>query len=163
MAEIAASTLDAYLGKSIGQICGNRYTTPHESHCAHFVCHALEIKIGTLCGDMQWKTRHTAATLRVNELYNGLANRGPWDQRPSKSKTQIVFVIRKAYMTHNIMQLVDQKHVGIYLNGAVYNYSNSHHRVVKDESDQAFYKKFDELYAGDDIALYYGARRSFWS
>lgn len=42
------------------------------NHCAHFVSHALGLQLGTLCGDMSWKTRHTGASIRCDELYSHL-------------------------------------------------------------------------------------------
>jgi hypothetical protein len=158
MAAITASILEPYLGKSIAAICSNHYSTPSQNHCAHFVAHALGIKIATLCGDMAWKTRHTGATVRVDELYNGLTYKGPWDQRPGHAVAQLIFVIRKDHVVSNVMQRgVPEKHVGIYLDGAVYNYSNTHHRVVKDDSVDAFHAKFKHEYKGPSVSLFYGA------
>ena len=34
--------------------------------CAHFVSHALGLKIGMLCGDMKYKSRGKGASIRVN-------------------------------------------------------------------------------------------------
>jgi hypothetical protein len=156
MAAITAGTLEAYLGKPIAAICSNHYSTPSENHCAHFVGHALGLKIATLCGDLAWKTRHTGATIRVHELYNRLASKGPWGQRPAKESTQLIFIVSKSSVVSNVMANDPQKHIGIYLGGAIYNYSNTHHKVVKDRSVDAFYKKFDDYYTADDIALFYG-------
>ena len=72
--------LDGYVGQGIGQICGNHFDSPQQNHCAHFVAHALEIQLGMLCGDMEYKTKHTGASIRCDELYNRLAQRGPWDE-----------------------------------------------------------------------------------
>jgi hypothetical protein len=55
-----------------------------------------------------------------------------------------------------MMDDYQQKHVGIYFTGPVYNYSNMHHKVIADASVNAFYKKIDNVYSGDDITLYYG-------
>jgi hypothetical protein len=155
-ATITANALDAYLGKPIAAICSNHYSTPSQSHCAHFVGHVLGLKLGMLCGDMAWKTRHTGATIRVDELYNGLATRGPWTEHPGHTSTQLLFVIRKAFVPANHMEDKPQKHVGICVGDVVYNYSNTHHKVVKDPSVDAFFEKFKQTYAGTDLSLYYG-------
>ena len=56
---IALSDLQGNVGKSIGQICNNGFNSPSQNHCAHFVSHVLGIQLGTLCGDMAFKTRKT--------------------------------------------------------------------------------------------------------
>jgi len=38
--------LDAYVGKSIAQICPNGFAALDRNHCAHFVAHALGYDFG---------------------------------------------------------------------------------------------------------------------
>jgi hypothetical protein len=63
---ITAADLEAFVGQSIGQICTNGFAAASQNHCAHFVSHALGIKLGMLCGDMAFKTRHTGASIRCD-------------------------------------------------------------------------------------------------
>lgn len=149
--------LNAYVGKPISEICDKGYHPDSENHCAHFVSHALGIQIGTLCGDMNYATRHSGATLRVNELYNGLSSRGPWETRSSAATGLLIFVTdADRNMRNRLMGQNPQKHVGIWLMGSIWNYSNSHHAVVRDVSVETFHAKFKRTYHGKSISLYYG-------
>jgi hypothetical protein len=154
--DISLKDLQSYLGKSIGQICSNKYTTTSQSHCAHAVSHILDIKLATLCGDMLYKTRRTGATIRCDELYNGLSRRGPWDQRPTPENGLLIFCISASKFIGGEMINVRQKHVGIYHSGKVFNYSNAHQKVVVDHSVDTFFKKLDSIYDDNDISLFYG-------
>lgn len=96
--------LKGYVGKSVESFCPfgfGRIGNDGENHCAHFVSHALNIHVGTLCtGLLPWKVgvndqkfRRSAsgnraagmfatdegrlsdfkgATVRVNDLYNSI-------------------------------------------------------------------------------------------
>ncbi len=154
--EISLKDLLGYVGKSIGRICDNRFTSTAQSHCAHVVSHILDIQIATLCGDMYYKTRRTGATIRCDELYNGLFRRGPWGQRPTPENGLLIFCISASKFIGGKMINVRQKHVGVYHSGNVFNYSNAQQKVVADHSVDAFFKKLDSVYDGDDISLFYG-------
>lgn len=154
---IAKTDLDAWVGKPIGDLCQNNFTTPKENHCAHFVSHALGIRLATLCGDMKWATRRTGGSIRCNELYNALQWTGPWDERPIHlTDGMLIFVISARNMPKNVMQEVSQKHVGIHFAGHVYHFSNSKHKVVTDPTVGTFHNKFMHRYRGGDISLYFG-------
>ncbi len=153
---ITQAQLQGYVGKSIADICTTGLTSPTQNHCAHFVSHALGIQLGMLCGDMAYKTRHTGASIRCDELYNRLAQTGPWDERPAASDGLLIFVLSASHVINGTMMNVPQKHVGIYCYGQVYNFSNTQHKVVADPSVEVFHKKFKLTYAGNDISLFYG-------
>jgi hypothetical protein len=154
--EISLKDLQGYVGKSIGQICSNGYTTTSQFHCAHVVSHILDIRLATLCGDMYYNTRQTGATIRCDELYNGLLRKGPWDQRPTPENGLLIFCISASKFIGGRMISVREKHVGIYHSGLVFNYSNAHQKIVADRSVEAFFKKLDAAYDGDDISLFFG-------
>jgi hypothetical protein len=154
--DVSLSDLQGYVGKSIGQICNNRFTTTSQSHCAHVVSHILDIHIATLCGDMTYDTRRTGATIRCDELYNGLVRKGPWDQKPTPCNGLLIFCISARNFVGGQMMNVRQKHVGIHHSGIVLNYSNAHQKVVVDHSVEAFLKKLDAIYDANDISLFYG-------
>jgi hypothetical protein len=150
------STLEGYIGQSINQICSTNFTSPTENHCAHFVCHVLNIQYGLVCGSMTSRaTRGQGATIRVNELYNNLQYTGPWASRPADVHGLLVFVLRAAHMTTNVMPAVPQKHVGIMFKSNVYHYSNSADIVVRESVDD-FHTRFKNAYSGGDISLFYG-------
>jgi hypothetical protein len=154
--KLVTATLDNFVGKSIGEICSNHFTDAHQNHCAHFVSHALGLKLGMLCGDVKFTTKHTGASIRCDELYNGLLNKGPWKDRPPGAGAVLIFVVSARNIRNGQMIATPQKHVGIFFHGAVYNFSNTHHKVVRDASVDAFHIKFKHLYHGGDISLYYG-------
>jgi hypothetical protein len=153
---ITLAQLDNYVGKRIADICGNGYSTPTQNHCAHFVSHALGLKLGVLCGDMAFKTRRTGASMRVDDLYNLLPFKGRWGERPAPANGVLIFVTSETNVVNGRMKNMPQKHVGIHFAGRVYNFSNTLHRVVMDPSVEHFHRKFSHTYAGGNIALYYG-------
>lgn len=153
---ITQEQLQAYVGKSIADICANAFAAPTQNHCAHFVSHALSLQLGMLCGDMAFKTRKTGASIRCDELYNKLSKTGPWEDKTMATDGVLIFVLSARNVINGVMMNVPQKHVGIYGGGKVYNFSNSQHKVVADPSVDAFHKKFKLTYAGNDISLFYG-------
>ena len=120
MKAVSPAILDARVGQSMSTICENHYDTVDQNHCAHFVSHMLGLKLGTLCGDMEWSTRGTGASVRCNELYNLLLKRGPWKEAPSPSEGLLVFVTSASNVKNNVMSAAPKKHVGIVSGGAVY-------------------------------------------
>jgi hypothetical protein len=153
---ITAAQLEAFVGQGIGDICSNDFSSTAQNHCAHFVSHALAIQLGMLCGDMAFKTRHTGASIRCDELYNGLKTKGPWSDKPAAADGLLIFVLASTNVVGGVMQNVPQKHVGIHFSGKVYNFSNGRHQVVSDPTVAVFHSKFKSIYAGD-VALFYGA------
>lgn len=153
---VSLSSLMDYVGKPISDICSNGFISGSQNHCAHFVSHALDIQIGMLCGDMTFETRKTGASIRCDELYNGLANTGPWDDRPELEDGLLIFVLSAHNIVNGRMLNVPQKHVGIHFRDQVFNFSNGQHKVVVDTSVETFHKKFKHSYAGNDISLFYG-------
>jgi hypothetical protein len=71
---ISHHQLAGYLGKSIGDICQNGYTSVHENHCAHFVSHVLGYRFGATC-QMMGNGKGDPATLRVHELFSRCGRR----------------------------------------------------------------------------------------
>ncbi len=41
--------LSSTLGKTISDFCENKFTNPADNHCAHYVCHVLEVTSGYTC------------------------------------------------------------------------------------------------------------------
>lgn len=153
---ITQADLQGYVGKTIADLCSNNYSPADANHCAHFVSHVLGLTLGTLCGDLAYKTRRTGASIRCNELYNNLQTRGPWAEKPTASDGILIFVLSSNHVTNNQMGSVPQKHVGIHFGGKVYHYSNSQDKVVCDPTVEAFHNKFKSAYGGNSISLYYG-------
>ena len=145
--------LDEYLGKPIGEICPNGYASEHDNHCAHFVAHALGYHFGVTCQLMGTGTA-SGATLRVQELFPKCAKVGVWSLRPASLATCLVFITRAANVNlgAKTMANVPKKHVGIFLNGSIWHYSNSQQKVVKETPAQ-----FARHYPSPDNALFFGS------
>lgn len=153
---ISLNELQAYVGKPIGEVCKNGFSSPSQNHCAHFVSHALGIQLGMLCGDMAYKTRKSGASIRCDELYNRLSSTGPWASKPSQCDGLLIFVTSAKNVTNEIMTNSPQKHVGVHFGGTVFNFSNSQHKVIVDSTVEAFHAKFRSSYSGGDVSLYFG-------
>jgi hypothetical protein len=153
--KLTQSALDALVGKNIVTICPHKYVG--KNNCAHFVAHVLGLQDGVLCNLKTTKEKDRVA-IRVNEIYNSLADTGLWTQKPHIREDQnlLIFVTSAKHIDANDrMNDHPQKHVGIYVGDKVYNYSNGHHRVVR-ETVEHFFQKCDAAYDGEDITLYYG-------
>ncbi|MCL2076701.1 MAG: hypothetical protein FWH15_09775 [Betaproteobacteria bacterium] len=152
----ALASLEGYVGKSIGDICGNKYISA-QSHCAHFVGHALGIQLGLICGDMAYKTRKTGASIRVDEIYNQLASRGKWEDKPASGDGLLIFVISATEVRNGVMTDFSQKHVGIHFGGKVFHYSNGQKKVVVESSVDVFHNTFKRTYSrSKDVSLFFG-------
>jgi hypothetical protein len=150
---ITQTQLTGYLGKSIGDICQNAYTSQHDNHCAHFVAHVLGYHFGVTC-QMMGKGNAPAATLRVQELFPKCPSVGAWSLRPASLKTCLVFITRAANvnLSTKAMANVPRKHVGIFADGFVWHYSNSQQKVVKQTPSQ-----FKLHYPSPDNAMFFGS------
>src|SRR5215207_7773780 len=60
--------LSETLNKTIADFCQNRFTGTAENHCAHFVCHVLELNSGYDC-KMHKNGSHPGSCLRVQALF----------------------------------------------------------------------------------------------
>ena len=156
--------LDQYFGKGPDFFCDTGLTTANQNHCAHFVCHALNLRVGRpLCGDLKYATRGRGVTMRVNDVFNYCTVKGSFgnDRKipPPMAGFAAFFVV--ATLTDNITAAGDQitmhdnphKHVGIYLKGEVWNFSNSHHQVVRDKL-HAFFSRMHHAYGTHTTFLY---------
>jgi hypothetical protein len=153
---VTKAILDGYVGQGIGDICGNHFDSPEQNHCAHFVSHALEIQLGTLCGDMAYATRHTGATIRCDELYNRLPRRGDWANAPAATDGCLLFVTLTSNMVGTQMGNAPRKHVGIVFGGCVYNFGNSGHAVRREPTVDAFKSRMGHAYGGmDQVSFFY--------
>jgi hypothetical protein len=150
---ITQQQLDGYLGKSIAAICQNDYASPHDNHCAHFVSHVLGYKHGVTC-HMMGSGQGPAAALRVQEIFPKCKAVGVWSLRPSSLSTCLVFITRASNvnLAGKVMANVPRKHIGIYLGGFIWHYSNSRQQVVKQTPTQ-----FKLHYPSPDNAMFYGS------
>jgi hypothetical protein len=152
-AVITQQLLDGYLGKAIGAICQNGYNSNHDNHCAHFVSHVLGYKFGTTC-QLMGTGNGPAANLRVQEVFPKCPAAGVWSLRPATLSPCLVFITRASNvnLATKVMANVPRKHIGIYLNGFIWHYSNRLHKVIKETPSQ-----FKLHYAPPDNAMFYGS------
>ena len=144
--------LNAYLGKSITDICQNGYTSVHDNHCAHFVAHVLGYRFGATC-QLMGNGKGPAATLRVQELFARCHSAGAWSLRPASLKACLVFITRAANvnLVNRTMVNVPRKHVGLFLDGHIWHYSNSQQKVVRQLPAE-----FAQHYPSPDNAMFFG-------
>jgi hypothetical protein len=150
---ITQQQLDTYLGKSIGAICQNGYTTNADHHSAHFVSHLLGYQFGVTC-QMMGDGRGPGATFRVRELFSRCKSVGVWSLRPASLSTCLVFMTRASNVNLGArnMSNAPRKHVGIYMNGFIWHYSGTRQQVIKETPSQ-----FKQHYPSPDNAMFYGS------
>ncbi|WAD28840.1 hypothetical protein OS670_21350 (plasmid) [Pseudomonadaceae bacterium T75] len=141
------------LGKSITDFCQNGFSDPDDNHCAHFVCHVLSLDVGYSCRTHTGGKRPSAC-IRVQELFSVCPQVGNWGDTPQG--TCLVFVTDRANvdLADHVMRNVPKKHVGIFSDGVIYNYSNKQDIVVR-QPPEAFLERFKNTYGGNQ-ALYFG-------
>lgn len=159
--DVTRAQLDAMVGRTIGDFC-SVLTAADLNHCAHFVSHALDVTTGMRCGNMQWATRGTGVSIRVDEVFNHCTDRGPWASLPTGYNACLIFVTMAGNVTTPpgglpTMGTQPRKHIGIHRGGDVWHYSNGQDRVIR-ETVAEFETRFRGAY-GTGIALFYGYRQ----
>ena len=150
---VAAADLNQYLGDNISVICGNNYAQPHDNHCAHFVSHALNYSFGYTCWAATGGTSRPGANLRVHEVFRLCPNVGRWADKPESLRTCLVFVTGSVHvdLANKTMDNVPKKHIGIFIDGTIWHYSNANHKVMTQVPDD-----FAKHYPGQGFELFYG-------
>ncbi|MEP7147952.1 MAG: hypothetical protein ABI857_03625 [Acidobacteriota bacterium] len=145
--------LSETINKTIADLCRNKFTGSAENHCAHFVCHVLELDTGYDC-KTHTNGSHPGACIRVQELFAVCPQVGNWNSAPQGIK--IVFVTDKANvdLAAHTMRNVPKKHVGIFSDGFVYHYSNTQDLVIR-QTPTDFLARFQGTYGGNQ-ALFSG-------
>jgi hypothetical protein len=123
------STLNTYVGQPISQICPHGFDKPDDNHCAHFVSHALQLSLGYTCALAKGRAGAAAANLRVHELFPHCQNRREVLECPTVGEG-LIFVSAPDNFKPDGINNVAKKHIGILLNGRVWHYSNTNHKVV---------------------------------
>jgi hypothetical protein len=122
-------TLNGYVGHPIKEICPHGYDRASDNHCAHFVSHVLQLGMGYTCA--QARGRVDGANIRVQELFALCTSRQEILECPTAGEG-LIFVSERSNFRGSPTRIdnVPKKHVGIHLNGKVWHYSNTRHRVV---------------------------------
>jgi hypothetical protein len=150
----STTDLESLLGKDIKDICGNGFHDASLNHCAHFVSHAAGLDFSYNCRQLVGGTK-PPANIRVHEIFAQCPRVGRWGDADA-SQPQLVFVTRKdvVNLATKTMQNIPQKHIGIYSDGFVYNYSNGADKVIK-LTPTDFLARFQAAYSGDQ-GLFFG-------
>lgn len=145
--------LDAYVGKSIAQICPNGFAARDRNHCAHFVGHALGYDFGLTCRQMVRGATGAGACLRVQDLFERCPEVGLWADLPKRASACLAFVtdVKNVDLEHKRMTNVPRKHVGIYFGGTIWHHSRLHGGIVTRTPGE-----FSRHYSGKTIGLFYG-------
>jgi hypothetical protein len=144
IANLDAGLLNGYLGNNIIDICAFGFTDATENHCAHFVSHVLQLEFGYKCA-------RNGRCIRVQEIFARCPDVGKFADRPGEAC--LVFVTKAANvdLKRKTMVNVPKKHIGIFVNGTIWHYSNSRDRVVTQTPEQ-----FVLHYPNQANALFYG-------
>jgi hypothetical protein len=145
--------LDAYVGKSMAEICPNGFAGADRNHCAHFVSHALGYDFGLTCRQMVKEPAGAGACLRVQDLFERCPEVGLWADLPNRVPACLAFVtdMKNVDLQRKRMTNVPRKHVGIYFGGTIWHHSRLHGGIVTRTP-----KEFARHYSGKTITLYYG-------
>lgn len=153
-----------HLGKTIDKFCQRGIVADKTAnHCAHFVSHVMEYEDFTTTCKNQSKADQAlpekGAAIRVNEIFN-VAGTGSWSERPLHLTSCLIFVTNSGNMEKNgEMKNGASKHIGIYINGVVWHYSNTSAGVIKQSSvlfiNQCTHSRI-YIKAGQTVAFFYG-------
>jgi hypothetical protein len=151
---VPVAELDGYVGDNISEICtfGFISEVDHHNHCAHFVSHLLSLRFGAKCAPK-------GVSIRVNQIYNRCGQRGAWSAKPATRKYSLIFATQSSNMGHdgNMMD-GPNKHMGIWSDPYVYDYSTMNHKVLK-ELVPDFLSRLDGVYnpgGNNPVRLFYG-------
>ena len=156
--------MDDYLGKHISGICGFSIgKNDGQNHCAHFVSHALGYDFDETCKNFTFADKQLeekGATLRVERLFNRALRKGLWSDRPAIATSCLIFVTLESNV-RTVGELLSmgnhpRKHVGLYVAGRIWNYSNGQRKVVAD-GEAEFLRKFTHAYRtpNQTVQFYY--------
>src|SRR5688572_7351915 len=145
--------LSQTLNKTIAELCKNNFNGAAENHCAHFVCHVLELDTGYDCKTHK-NGAHPGACIRVQELFAVCPNVGNWNDVPPGMNICFVTDKDNVDLAAHTMRNVPKKHVGIFSDGFVYNYSNTQDKVVR-QTPPEFLVRFQGTYGGNQ-KLFFG-------
>jgi len=155
------------LGKGIGQLCPFTLGKNNsQNHCAHYVSHMMGYEFsGPTCKNFTWADKQgpaKGATIRVDDIFKKCTKIDLLSAKPAAVIECLIFVtlasnIRKVGNNY-VMGNQPKKHIGILNQGKVWNYSNTHNKVVSDLQAN-FVTKFTNAYktTGTTVEFYYGA------
>lgn len=147
--------LESALGDNISDICPNKFHRNNDNHCAHFVSHMVGLTFTFNCKEFKGGSK-PGGNIRVQEIFPNCPLVGKWADRPNTDEALLVFVTKTSNvdLVNKTIRNVPQKHIGIFLDGMIYHYSNSNRKAVK-WTPKVFLDTFEEFYDGTQ-GLYFG-------
>lgn len=158
MIDPVASVMDTYVNKHISKICPCSFHADSENHCTHFVCHVMEYRFGWTCFDSSGKgSKDDAANIRVHEVFSRCRRVGKWVDRPADLKKCFIFITKASNvnLTNKTMINVPRKHIGIFIEGDVWQYKNRVKHVIK-QTPADFATHYDYDNHGKGYATFFG-------
>ncbi len=156
--KLSSQLLDSYVDKNISEICPHGYTDSSLNHCAHFVCHAASLALGTVTCSQMSAARvagRIGVCIRVHEIFAACPSAGLFANasEAQKSAGLIVFVTSPSAvsLSAQTMTNVPKKHVGLCVGETIWHYSNTRDKVVTATPAQ-----FRLHYQGQTNELYFG-------
>lgn len=138
---LTETLLNSYLNRHISEVCGNGYDDNDDNHCAHFVNHVLNTAFGVTCRSLVASSaRHaTGANVRVHETFAACPNPRELLECPESIEALIFISATHNFVRHKdgsvTLNNVPKKHIGLFLDGVVWHYSNSRHKVITQTLD----------------------------
>jgi hypothetical protein len=157
MAMVTHSLLDSYVGMHIRDICLNQFDQNQFNHCAHFVGHVLRVGHGKTCYRMVHSSRRIidAASILVSDLFAVTPNTRELTACPTTGQGLIFVSAPENFeqIGSNVHRIKDvsRRHVGIYIGGTMWHYSNLQHKVVSQDTSS-----FLTHYSSQTNALWIG-------
>ena len=134
--ELTRPLLNSYLGMHIKDICLNQFDGNEYNHCAHFVGHVLRVGHGKTCRRMVHRSHHLidGASILVDDLFDVSPNTRELLECSTTGEGLIYVSAPTSFeqIGSNVHRIksVKKRHVGVYLDGTVWHYSNSQRKVV---------------------------------
>lgn len=129
-----AREMEGYVNKNISEICGCAFHDNSLNHCAHFVCHATELKFGYTCFNQTSSgSQDISANIRVHEVFAQCRRVGAWADKPTDLRIGFIFVTMASNVNvqSKTMVNVQRKHIGIFIGQDVWQYKNRFRHVIK--------------------------------
>lgn len=142
------ASLEKQLDRTVKDWCG-KYGTVGDgiNHCAHFVSHLLQLRIpgAALCSNVggskyTYEERRAGYCVRVNQIFNSCSNTSRWDDKDLPKEACFIVATIESNIEkqdpkkkNEPVKIGDnsRKHIGIYLGGTIFHYSNKKDKVIK--------------------------------
>ena len=153
---LGSLSLNSFINKSMSEICPSGHANTADNHCAHFVGHTLNITVGLTCHGMMSKRKRKgeAASLRVHVIFDACPTVSEYEDAMANSRGLMFVSGTNNFRTKSgktTLRNIPKKHIGVFLNGTVWHYSNSRNKVITQTPDE-----FIKHYRGQKNALWFG-------